>query len=115
MLDLVVGPIDDSAGDVSEDDWLMTAEHHRPKHGQAGAFLGLFALLLQAVLFAWHTHPLSFSAPGQALALSAPILGAPVSPAAVEDECQICLSLNHLSAAPVIAAELPPPPRIGIV
>jgi hypothetical protein len=75
--------------------------------------LGVFAILLQAVLFGWHHHPLPFSAPGQPLALSAPISGSPASPVVDDDECQICLSLHHLSAAPVIAAALPLPPRLG--
>ena len=90
----------------------MPSEHHRPKHRrQPLAFIGLFALLLQAFLFVWHTHPLPFAAPGQPLALSAPVSGSPVSPAVADDNCQICLSLNHLSAAPVIAAALPLPRR----
>ncbi len=90
-------------------EWLMPAEHHRARHcGRVGAFLGFFALLLQALLFASHTHPLPFSAPGQPVAVSAAISGSPVSPA-VADDCQICLSINHHSAVPVIAAALSVP------
>jgi hypothetical protein len=92
----------------------MPAERDRPTHERRlGVLLGVFALLLQALLFAWHTHPLRFSEPGQPFALSAPDPASPVSPGASDDDCQICLSLHHLSAAPVIAPALPMPPQIN--
>jgi len=74
------------------------------------ALLGVFAVLLQAVLFGWHHHSEHFAVAGQWPALSAPHSGAPVAPATAEDDCEICAALHYLTAAPaeIAVAALPP-------
>jgi hypothetical protein len=74
------------------------------------ALLGIFAILVQAILFGWHHHPAHFSVAGQWPALSSPHSGAPLSPAADEDECELCTALHFLTAAPgqFILVSLPP-------
>ena len=65
------------------------------------ALVGVFAVLFQAILFGWHHHPEHFAAAGEWPALSAVERSAPLSPATVEDECELCAALHHLTAAPV--------------
>ena len=66
---------------------------------RAKAALGVLALLLQAMLFAWHHHQLPFSSRTAApLALTAP---GPDTPPAVDRDCEICFSLSHHGAVPV--------------
>jgi hypothetical protein len=63
------------------------------------AIVGSFAILFQAMLFAWHHHPLPFSprgAPAVAVAQTAPEL-----PALADHDCQICLAISHHGAVPV--------------
>ena len=74
-----------------------------------GALLGVFAILLQAVLFAWHHHPLPFSSMGAPALLAVAPANAPEAPGRVHDDCQICFALGHNSAAPVGFAAEPPP------
>jgi hypothetical protein len=58
-------------------------------------------MLFQAMLFAWHSHPLPFSPSGAPTALSAsPTTGHEV-PVSDDDDCQICFALSHHSAAPI--------------
>lgn len=64
------------------------------------ALVGLFAVLFQAILFGWHHHPEHFAVAGQWPALSSPQSGAPLSPAAADDECELCAALHHLTSAP---------------
>ena len=88
----------------------MTVEryrHHRFAAPRAGAVTAVFALLLQALVFAWHAHPLAFSQAGQPSGLSAPSPASPLAPAATEDDCSICLTLQHFSSAPAVFVELP--------
>ena len=62
------------------------------------AFLGIFAILLQAGLFGWHHHPLPLSVRG------APTIVAPAGPSTpvlTDDDCQICFALSHQAASPV--------------
>jgi hypothetical protein len=74
------------------------------------ALLGILAVLLQAVLFGWHHHALALGTPdGQPVATAASA-AAPFSPADVEDSCEICAALHHLSSSPVEFASLPAPP-----
>jgi len=69
----------------------------------------VFALLFQAMLFAWHSHPLPVSPRDAPLAVSAsPATGHEV-PVLDDDDCQICFALSHHSAAPIDFI-LPPPP-----
>jgi hypothetical protein len=71
------------------------------------AWLGLFAVLFQAILFGWHHHDLPFAGH-----LPAPILenhaGTP-QPADDADGCEICQVLHHLTAAPIDVAGTAPP------
>ena len=64
------------------------------------ALLGVFVILLQALLFGWHHHAEWFSVAGQWPVASSPQSGAPLAPATAEDECEICAALHHLTAAP---------------
>jgi hypothetical protein len=74
------------------------------------ALLGVFAILLQAVLFGWHHHADRFAVAGQSPVVSSAHSGAPLSPATAEDDCEICAALHYLTAAPAefIVAALPP-------
>jgi hypothetical protein len=81
----------------------------RSRSRRAVARLGVFAILLQAILFGWHHHDLVFAG-----SLPAPAVhNAAAQPQAIDDEdgCEICSVLHHLTAAPVefFAAPLPPP------
>jgi hypothetical protein len=71
--------------------------------------VGTFAILLQAVLFAWHHHPACFYvwSPGAVTTLAAPT--APVMPTLADDDCEICFAVSHHGAVPVdfYAAKLP--------
>ena len=71
------------------------------------ALLGVFAVVLQAILFAWHHHDLAFAGRGAPLTLSAP--ASPDSPATVADECEICIALHHQAAAPLAFMVAPVP------
>jgi hypothetical protein len=77
-------------------DWAGKSKLPATRRGTA--VLGAFAILLQAVLFGWHNHPLPFS-PRAAPAVVA-AAGHEV-PGLVDDDCQICFALSHHSAAPV--------------
>ena len=74
------------------------------------ALIGVFAVLLQAVLFGWHHHPVRFATGERWPMLSSPSSSAPLSPGAAEDECELCAALHYLTAAPaeIILAALPP-------
>ena len=77
-----------------------------PAVRRGAALLGAFAILLQAVLFGWHNHPLPFSPMGAPAVLAT--AGHEV-PGLVDDDCQICFALSHHSAAPVDFAAAPMP------
>jgi hypothetical protein len=72
-----------------------------------GVRLGLFAMLFQAMLFAWHHHPLVRSGN-----LLAPVVanGAGLHQPADDDEdgCEICSVLHHLTGATVDFIVAPP-------
>jgi hypothetical protein len=70
-----------------------------PRRG--AALLGIFAILLQAMLFGEHRHPLPVSSQDTpALLAAAPATGHE-APARADNDCQICFALGHHSAAPV--------------
>jgi hypothetical protein len=73
------------------------------------ALLGAFAILFQALLFGWHSHPLLLAWHG-APAISAATNNAPVSPAGLADDCDICATLHHHGAAPIVFVALALPP-----
>ena len=85
---------------------------------RTAALLGIFAILLQATLFAEHHHRLPFYSPGTPAVLMAASATGNDAPGAAERDCQTCVVLGHHSAAPVdFAAALPPthaalPPRV---
>ena len=85
---------------------------------RTAALLGVFAILLQATLFAEHHHRLPFYSPGTPAVLMAASATGNGAPGAAERDCQICFVLAHHGAAPVdFAAALPPayaalPPRV---
>jgi hypothetical protein len=67
---------------------------------EAVTFLSICALLLQAMLFAWHhhTHLLLF----RDAAVSGSVVVAKADPASLsDDDCQICFALSHYAPAPV--------------
>ena len=64
------------------------------------ALVGIFAILLQAALFAWHHHPLSIAPQGAPTVFAGPIPGQS-TPVLADDDCQICFALAHHSATPV--------------
>src|SRR5262245_15153512 len=76
----------------------------------ATALLGIFALLLQAMLFSEHRHTPPVSSRGAPTILAAVPATGHGAPAAVDNNCQICFALHHHSAIPVdfIAPPLPP-------
>jgi hypothetical protein len=75
------------------------------------ALLGLFAVLFQAMLFGWHSHPVPVpvrSHDPAGISLAQP--GSPMSPLTADDDCEICAALHHHAAAPLAFAALSPPP-----
>lgn len=95
-------------------DWTGKSKLPGPRRGTA--LLGIFTILLQAVLFGWHNHQLALSSRGAPAVLAA--AGHEV-PGLVDDDCQICFALSHHSAAPVdfVAAPVswPVPPHLPAV
>jgi hypothetical protein len=76
---------------------------------RTAALLGIFAILLQATLFAEHHHRLAFNSPGTPAVLTAASATGNDAPGAAERNCQTCFVLGHQSAAPVdFAAVLRP-------
>jgi hypothetical protein len=76
------------------------------------ARLAIFAVLFQAMLFGWHHHSLPAMARSAHPVVTLHNGGLPLSPAAAEDSCEICIALHHLSASPLDPAG-PPLPPIG--
>ena len=88
---------------------LWTGKPGTPALRRCAALLGIFAILLQAVLFAEHHHSLRvFSRGAPALLTAAPGTGAD-APGRADNDCQICFALGHHSAAPVGFVAAPPP------
>jgi hypothetical protein len=80
-----------------------------PAARRRAALLGIFAMLLQAVLVAEHRHPLPVSSRDiPALLAAAPATGH-VAPGRADNDCQICFALGHHSAAPVGFLAASPP------
>ncbi len=81
---------------------------------RGAALLGIFAMLLQAVLFAEHRHPLVFSRGAPTFLAAAPATGHE-TPGRADGDCQICFVLAHHSAAPIgfVAAHLPAHATLG--
>ena len=81
----------------------------RQKRRRSCALVGTFAILLQAVLFAWHHHPASFHvrAAGPGTTLAAPI--SPATPALADHDCEVCFAISHHDAVPVDLFSATPP------
>jgi hypothetical protein len=67
---------------------------------RSGAWVGICAILLQAIVFAWHHHELVFGSGGRVPALHAQDRSSPLSSTAADEACELCAALHHLSAAP---------------
>ena len=79
----------------------------------ATALLGIFAFLLQALLFSEHRHPLPLHSQGApALSAAAPATGH--NPSAKGNDCQICFALGHHSVAPVSFVAPPLPSHVAL-
>ncbi|MBV9860135.1 MAG: hypothetical protein JO038_08550 [Alphaproteobacteria bacterium] len=85
--------------------------HGRIRHRTAVALAGILAILWQAVLFGWHSHPLGFVLDRAPTLAAAGPSGADPGSGSAEDSCEICLALHHHGAAPVefFAPALPQP------
>jgi len=77
-----------------------------------GTRLGLFAVLLQAILFGWHHHELHFAGH-----LPSPVIeNRSTVPQPADDDadgCEICQVLHHLTATPVDFVGAAPPLAIA--
>lgn len=73
----------------------------RQRRSRGCALVGTFAILFQAVLFAWHHHPAYFHvwSAGVVTTLVAPT--DPVMPALADHDCEICFAVSHHGAVPV--------------
>jgi hypothetical protein len=88
-------------------DWIGKSRSATPPRG--AALLAIFAILLQAALFAWHHHPFPLSSRDAPTVL---VPAGPSTPVLMDDDCQICFALSHHSAAPVDFVA-PPTPVCG--
>ena len=73
----------------------------RQRRRRAYALVGTFAILFQAVLFAWHHHPASFHARSARAGATLAAPTSPVMPALADHDCEICFALSHHGAVPV--------------
>jgi hypothetical protein len=79
-----------------------------PRRG--ASLLGIFAILLQATLFAWHHHPFPLSSRNAPVVVAAPVTS-PEAPGQADTDCQICFALAHHSAASPADFTAASPPR----
>jgi len=75
---------------------------------RGAALLGVFAILLQAALFAGHRHPFPLAPRGAPTVLEAVPTTGTTAPGLADDDCQICFALARHSAAPVDFFAAPP-------
>jgi len=68
---------------------------------QSVALVAILAVLLQAILFAWHHHALPFRARATAAVTTLAAPTSPAIPASADQDCQICFSLCHHGVLPV--------------
>jgi hypothetical protein len=100
--------------------WSLAAEVQIGKPGlrasrRGTALLAVFAVLLQAILFAWHAHPLQPSLLGTSDVRAATAAAGHQTPATADDDCQICFALGHQSTAPVgFMAAVPRPDHVSL-
>ena len=81
---------------------------------RAAALAGIFSILVQAVLFAGHHHPLPYhSQTAQTIAgLSAP--SSPADPVSEDHDCQICFTLGHQGIITVEFFATTPPKHVPL-
>jgi hypothetical protein len=73
-----------------------------------------FAILLQAVLFAEHHHPLPVFSQGATVPSAAAPATGHNAPGRAGDDCQICFALAHHSAVPVVFVAASPPTHTAL-
>ena len=93
---------------------LRTDKPRAPAPRREAALLGIFAMLLQAALFAEHRHPLPVSSQGVPALLAAAPTPGHEAPSRADNECQICFALGHHSAVPVGFAASPLPTHAAL-
>jgi len=83
----------------------------RLTHRRVGALAGIFAVLIQAILFGWHHHAPAFYRSTASAGSVATAPTSPTVPSLADDDCQICFSLSHHGVVPVdfFAPSLPEP------
>jgi hypothetical protein len=86
-----------------------TARPRLPASRRGPALIAVFAILLQAALFAWHHHPLPLSSRGGSAVWALTAATGHGAPGLEDDDCQICFALSHHNAAPVDFFAPPPP------
>jgi hypothetical protein len=61
---------------------------------RASVAVAIFAMLLQAIVFAWHHHALSFASRQSPIVASVATTG-PDAPLSADHECRICSAIGH--------------------
>src|SRR5262249_9365426 len=96
---------------LASGDWKSKPKLPTPR--RETALLGVFAILLQAVLFAWHNHPLPFSLPSAPAILASAPATRPEAPRRAHTDCQICFAFAHHSAhSPADFTAVSPAPHL---
>jgi hypothetical protein len=62
---------------------------------RASALLGIFAILFQAMLFAWHHHAVLLPSRDAPVAGSVVVFSSDHFPAGADDDCPLCFALAH--------------------
>jgi hypothetical protein len=73
--------------------------------------IAICAMLIQALVFAWHHHDLRLL--GHAAPGLASLSGGHAGGLAADDDCPICQTIHHQTAAPPAFAALPMPAAGG--
>ena len=94
---------------LASGDWIGKPKLPTPRRGSA--LLGIFAILLQAALLAWHNHPVPLSPRNAPAVLAAAPATSPEAPGRAHTDCQICFALAHHSAASAADFTALSPPR----
>ena len=96
---------------------FFSRSRHTPR--RFTALVAVFAVIFQALLFAWHHHELPFASRGAPVAVAAAATGS-AAPALADRDCPICSAVAHHGAVPVelfatlltegsVLRQLPPP------
>jgi hypothetical protein len=81
----------------------------RQRRRRSCALVGTFAILLQAVLFAWHHHTASFHVRPAGAVTTLAASTSPATPALADHDCEICFAISHHGAVPVNLLVAKPP------